>query len=63
MKFNVQPGPRLAYTLEEACKMTTLGLNTLRRRIRKGELKTTRIGRRVLVTAKELERFISEGTK
>jgi excisionase family DNA binding protein len=53
-----EPMVRLAVTLAEACSMTSLSIWTIRKAIKSGQLKTTKVGRRVLVPMRELERFV-----
>jgi excisionase family DNA binding protein len=56
-----EPMLRLAVTLEDACTMTSLSIWTIRKEIKCGRLKVTKLGRRVLVPMCELERFVKEG--
>jgi len=46
-------------TVIEAAKMASLAPSTVRLYIRKGQLKALKVGRRVVVPRKELERFLS----
>jgi len=55
------PPTPLAVSLEDACVMTALSIYTIRKEIKAGRLKTTRVGRRVLVPVRELERFVNGG--
>ena len=52
---------RLAVSLEEAARLSGLSIYTIRAYERKGLIKATRIGRRVLITVSELERVLREG--
>ena len=52
-EINMEP-TRLAYTISEACALTSLGRTTLYLAIKSGELKTHKVGRRTLITKKEL---------
>jgi excisionase family DNA binding protein len=54
------PFPRLAYSLAESEALSSLSRSTLYRLIAAGKLKTVLRGRRRLVPASELERFIRE---
>jgi excisionase family DNA binding protein len=45
---------RLAYSISEACALTSVGRTTLYAAIKSGDLKTHKVGRRTLITAKEL---------
>jgi excisionase family DNA binding protein len=56
-----EPGPRLAYSVEEACRMTTLSRATLGKLVRDGKLKTRKVGRRKLIVAESLEKLIKHG--
>lgn len=51
--------PRLAYSLAESEAMSGLSRSSLYRLIAAGRLKTVHCGRRRLVPARELERFLS----
>ena len=49
----MSPTP-LAYSILEACKLTSVGRTTLYSAIKTGDLKVHKIGRRTLVTANDL---------
>lgn len=49
----------LAYTYPGAAKATGLGVSTLRREVRAGRLKSTRVRGRVLITDEELRRYLA----
>lgn len=51
-----------AYSVEEISSETTLSKAYLRNKIRNGELEATRFGRRVLVLAENLEKFLKKGS-
>jgi excisionase family DNA binding protein len=51
---------KIAYSLPEAAKATSLSVSLLRKHIRTGELKATKIGRRRLILAVELERYLAK---
>jgi excisionase family DNA binding protein len=50
---------RLTYSAREVAEITGLSLPTIRRHIRDGHLPVTRIGRRVLVSHRDLLAFVS----
>ena len=60
---NVERGPRMAVSIQEAAGMISIGANTLRRHIKRGRIRASKVGRRVLIQVKELERFLNEGAK
>jgi len=45
--------------VKEAAKLARLGVSTLRVYIRKGQLKPRRIGRKIIISRAELDRFLS----
>ena len=49
---------RIAVSLTEAEKMTSLSRFTLRRQIKCGALKATRVGRRLVIPISELEKLV-----
>ena len=51
----------LAVDLEQASKIIPLSIHTLRAYERKGLIKATRVGRRVLIPISELQRIVREG--
>ena len=51
----------MAVDMGTAARMTGLSEHTLRQYVRKGWLKVTRCGRRVLVPVNSLEKLIQEG--
>jgi excisionase family DNA binding protein len=53
MKLN-----RLSYSISEACALTSLGRTTLYAAIKRGDLKTQKIGRRTVITSKHLLDFL-----
>ena len=53
----------LAVDFEQAAKMISLSIHTLRAYERKGLIKATRAGRRVLIPMTELQRILEEGIK
>jgi excisionase family DNA binding protein len=52
---------RISYSLVEASELTSLSVFTLKRQIRRGNLVASRIGRRVVIPAEELEKFVRAG--
>jgi excisionase family DNA binding protein len=53
----------LAVTVADAAQMTTLNQWTIRDLIKKGRLKGTRVGKRILVPVRELEKLVNGETK
>ncbi|MGB8205088.1 MAG: helix-turn-helix domain-containing protein [Candidatus Baltobacteraceae bacterium] len=53
---------RLAYSREELREKLGIGLNAIDRAIRDGALRSVRIGRRVVIPADEVRRFL-EGAR
>ena len=49
---------KLAYSLPEAANATTLSVSLLRKHIRTGALKATKIGRRTLILAQDLATYL-----
>jgi excisionase family DNA binding protein len=56
-------GKKLALSITNAAQILSLSPWTLRRWIRLGQLRAVRLGSRVLVEPKELERLIASGRK
>ena len=52
----------LAYSKKEAAAATSLSVRGIDYLIEKGQLRAVKIGRRVLIPSRELERLIEEGT-
>lgn len=52
--------PALRYGIAEAARMLRMSRSTLYERIRAGEMRAQRDGRRRYITAGELRRYISE---
>ena len=48
----------LAYNISDTCKITSLGRTTIYAAIKKGDLKTCKVGRRTLVTAEALQQWL-----
>ena len=49
---------KIAYSIKEACKATSLGRSTLYGHIAAGRLKTVRVGGRTLIPAKSLHALL-----
>lgn len=49
---------KLAYSVEEVAKMTTLSKAFLRLEIKRGSLKAKNFGRRVLVMPEDLQKYL-----
>lgn len=53
---------RLAYSKKEAAAATSISLRSIDYLIERGQLKAVRIGRRVVIPARELEKLVSKGS-
>jgi excisionase family DNA binding protein len=53
---------KLGVSLDEAAKLTSVSTFTLRRQIKRGNLKVARIGRRLVIPLSELEKLIQPAT-
>lgn len=51
----------LAYDLREGAAVSKISVSVLRRAIRAGKLKVSRVGRRIVIPAENLRRFVHEG--
>jgi excisionase family DNA binding protein len=49
---------KLAYSIQEACGLLSIGRTTIYALIGQGELAVLKIGRRTLISAKSLDAFI-----
>ena len=49
---------RLAYSIYEACGLLSVGRTTLYSAIKKGDLKTCKVGRRTLISAEALQLWL-----
>ncbi len=54
---------KVAYSVEEAAIQTSLSKSFIRNEIRDGNLKTRRIGRRVLILNEDLEAYLKKDDK
>ncbi|PYV91296.1 MAG: hypothetical protein DMG05_07735, partial [Acidobacteria bacterium] len=52
----------LAYSKKEAAAATSLSVRSIDYLIEKGQLRAVKVGRRVLIPSRELERLIEKGT-
>ena len=52
-----------AYTLKEACEVLHISMNFLRKKVKAGEVKASIVGKKYLITEKELEKKAKEGLK
>lgn len=55
-------GNRISYRINEAASAVGVSPMTIRRLIQAGQLRTSRVGRSVLIPATELERLVEHGT-
>lgn len=53
------PPEKTTYTLDEAAKRLGVSTSSIRRAIKRGELRCVRIGRRVLISASTLDRLMN----
>lgn len=56
-----EPAEPLAYSIDEACRVSSIGRTTLYGLIREGKVEVSKVGKRTLVLADSLRRLISEG--
>lgn len=52
---------QLAYDLKEGSSVSKLSVSVLRRAIKAGKLKATRVGRRIVIPCDSLKRFLQTG--
>lgn len=52
-----------AYTLKEASEVLHITINFLRKKVKEGKVKASIVGKKYLITEKELERVMKEGLK
>jgi len=57
----MESGGRLARPLQEVAQGFSVSVDTLRRAVRRRELKAIRIGKRVLIPEDEIERLSRDG--
>jgi len=53
------PLPRLVYTIQEACRVSTLGRATIYNHINEGRLRVVRVGGRTLIPAESLHALLA----
>ena len=58
MQFNKHL-PKLAYSVKEACLVSSLGKTTIYARIAAGHLRVVRIGGRTVIPASSLDAFLN----
>ena len=54
-----QPSERLTYTVEEAAQLLGISRNSAYEAVRRGELPTIRLGRRILIPRSRLEDLLA----
>lgn len=59
---NTMAATPLAYSIAQACALSSLGRTTVYAAIARGELKTRKVGRRRLVTAEALHAWLNSCT-
>ena len=52
---------KLAYSIKEACRASSLGRTTLYAHIKSGRLKTIKVGGRTLIPVESLESLLFDG--
>ena len=62
MALTVEPLPHLRFEIIEAARILRMSRATLYERLRRGELKAQKDGRRRYITATELQRYIASKT-
>jgi hypothetical protein len=60
-KLTTHDQQRLGFSLRRLAEATDVTVGFLRLEIRRGRLKPIRLGRRVVITATEVRRYLSEG--
>jgi len=53
-------GAPLAYSVKEACRVTSLGRSRIYQMIRAGDITVRKVGRRTLIPADALRRLVDE---
>ena len=56
-----RPSDRLTYNVEEAALLLGISRNSAYEAVRKGEIPTIRLGRRILVPVSRLEALLDDG--
>ena len=58
--MSFEPNPfKLAYSIKEACRASSLGRTTLYALIKAGELETTKVGGRTVIPAQSLRSLLA----
>lgn len=52
---------QIAYDLKESSAVSKLSISVLRRAIKAGKLKVTRVGRRIVIPCESLKTFVQNG--
>jgi len=52
--------PRLAYSVDEAAHAISISRTELYRMVKRGDLRARRCGQRILISRRELERYLEE---
>ena len=60
-KLTLEPSDRLAFSLEELARQLGVSPGLLRLDAKRGKLGTTRLGRRIVVTRVQLNRYLEQG--
>ncbi len=58
-----QTSPVLAYSVNDACRISSLGRTSIYALIAAGKLQIRKVGKRTLIPAESLQRLINEGVK
>lgn len=56
-----QPADRLTYSVEEGAELLGISRNSAYEAVRKGEIPTVRLGRRILIPRSRLEALLDDG--
>lgn len=59
MEFKKGSASNAYYSKEEVCTMLKISISTLNRRIAGGELTTTKVGGKILISQENLDRFLN----
>ncbi len=59
MPSNPNDSPKLAYSIKEACRTSSLGRSTLYAHIAAGRLRVVRVGGRTIIPAESLQALIA----
>lgn len=50
---------KIAYSIPDACRLLSIGRTSLYARVKAGELRATKLGRKTLILAKDLDAFVA----